>query len=138
VKQNSKIRAFSVVTIVAVFSLLSFAAHAQGAGFTLSEGYRFSETSGEGLFVNVCRGCHMADGKGATGAGTYPSLAGNKSLQAREYPVGIVVNGQRDMPPFGSMMSDDQVAAVVNYLRTHFGNHYSDVVTSEDVKIVRR
>ena len=27
------------------------------------------------------------------------------------------------MPPFGAMMSDDQVAAVVNYLRTHFGNH---------------
>ena len=36
------------------------------------------------------------------------------------------------------MMSDDQVAAVVNYLRTHFGNRYSDVVTSEDVKIIRR
>lgn len=80
----------------------------------------------------------MADGKGAAGAGTYPSLARNGNLQAREYPVGIVVNGQRDMPPFGAMMSDDQVAAVVNYLRTHFGNHYSDVVTPEDVKIVRR
>ena len=124
--------------MAAVFSLLSFAAYAQSAGSTMSEGYRFSETSGEGLFVNVCRGCHMADGKGATGAGTYPSLARNKNLEAREYPVGIVINGQRDMPPFGAMMSDDQVAAVVNYLRTHFDNHYSDVVTSEDVKIVRR
>ena len=39
------------------------------------------------------------------------------------------------MPPFGAMMSDDQVAAVVNYLRTHFGNHYRDAVTAEDVKI---
>ena len=28
------------------------------------------------------------------------------------------------MPPFGEMMSDDQVAAVVNYVRTHFGNKY--------------
>ena len=103
----------------------------------MSEGYRFSETSGEGLFVNVCRGCHMADGKGATGAGTYPSLARNKNLEAREYPVGIVVNGQRGMPAFGTMMSDDQVAAVVNYLRTHFGNDYKDAVTAEDVKVVR-
>jgi mono/diheme cytochrome c family protein len=133
-----KNHALSGAAMAAAFSLLSFAASAQSAGFTLSEGYRFSETSGEGLFTNVCRGCHMADGKGAAGAGTYPSLVGNKNLQAREYPVGIVVNGQRDMPPFGAMMSDDQVAAVVNYLRTHFGNHYSDVVTSEDVKIVRR
>jgi len=29
------------------------------------------------------------------------------------------------------------VAAVVNYLRTHFGNQYSDAVTAEDVKRVR-
>jgi mono/diheme cytochrome c family protein len=132
------IQAPAVVTMVAMLALSSFAASAQSTGFTLSEGYRFSETSGEGLFVNVCRGCHMADGKGATGAGTYPSLARNKSLQARGYAVSIVVHGLRDMPPFGSMMSDDQVAAVVNYLRTHFDNHYSDVVTSDDVKIVRR
>jgi mono/diheme cytochrome c family protein len=138
VKQNFKIGAVSVVTTMTVLSLLSFATHAQSAGATLSAGYRFSETSGEALFANVCRGCHMSDGKGATGAGTYPSLAGDKNLEAREYPVGIVVNGQRDMPPFGAMMSDDQVAAVVNYLRTHFGNRYQDVVTSEDVKIVRR
>jgi mono/diheme cytochrome c family protein len=104
----------------------------------MSEGYRFSETSGEALFANVCRGCHMTDGRGAAGAGTYPSLARNSNLETREYPVNIIVNGQRDMPPFGAMMNDDQVAAVVNYLRTHFGNHYSDVVTPEDVKIIRR
>jgi mono/diheme cytochrome c family protein len=34
-------------------------------------------------------------------------------------------------------MSDDQVAAVVNYLRTHFGNDYRDMVTAEDVGAVR-
>jgi mono/diheme cytochrome c family protein len=42
------------------------------------------------------------------------------------------------MPPFGAMMSDDQVAAVVNYLRTHFDNHYQDAVTAADVQSVRR
>jgi mono/diheme cytochrome c family protein len=94
--------------------------------------------SGEELFVNVCRGCHMSDGEGATGAGTYPSLAGDKNLAAGGYPIDMVVNGRRDMPPSGAMMSDDQVAAVVNYLRTHFGNDYRDEVTAEDVKVVRR
>ena len=29
------------------------------------------------------------------------------------------------------------VAAVVNYLRTHFGNRYNDAVTTDDVKRVR-
>ena len=80
----------------------------------------------------------MADGKGATGAGTYPSLAANGNLAASGYPLEIVVNGQRGMPPFGPMMNDDQVAAVVNYVRTHFGNAYRDAVTAEDVKLVRR
>jgi mono/diheme cytochrome c family protein len=41
------------------------------------------------------------------------------------------------MPPIGSIMSDDQVAEVVNYVRTHFGNQYQDAVTAEDVKLVR-
>jgi mono/diheme cytochrome c family protein len=35
------------------------------------------------------------------------------------------------------MMSDDQVAAVVNYVRTHFGNNYPAVITAADVKSVR-
>jgi mono/diheme cytochrome c family protein len=104
----------------------------------LSGGFVFTEKSGEQLFSNVCRSCHMPDGKGATGAGTYPSLAANRNLEAGGYPINIVVNGQRGMPPFGSMMSNDQVAAVVNYVRTHFGNDYRDDVTADDVKAVRR
>ena len=31
-----------------------------------------------------------------------------------------------------------QIAAVVNYLRTHFGNSYQDVVTAKDVRDARR
>jgi mono/diheme cytochrome c family protein len=137
-RRNSNLR----LVFAATLSLLSFAAHAQTAASTasapLSTGFRFIEQSGEDLFVNVCRGCHMADGRGATGAGTYPSLAGNKNLEAGGYPVTVVVNGQRGMPGFGEMMSDDQVADVVNYLRTHFGNDYKDAVTAGDVKTVRR
>lgn len=104
---------------------------------SLSAGFRFAETSGEELFANVCQGCHMPDGGGATGAGNYPALAKDSSLEARAYPVYVVVRGQRAMPPIGSMMSDDQVAAVVNYVRTHFGNHYPDPVTAEDVRLAR-
>jgi mono/diheme cytochrome c family protein len=36
------------------------------------------------------------------------------------------------------MMSNEQVAAVVNYLRTHFDNNYRDDVTADDVKAIRR
>jgi mono/diheme cytochrome c family protein len=105
---------------------------------TFSSGYRFVEMTGKELFANVCQGCHMPDAAGATGAGSYPSLAGNSNLEAAGYPILIVVNGRRGMPPFGDMMTDGQVAAVVNYLRTHFGNNYQDVVTARDVRDARR
>jgi mono/diheme cytochrome c family protein len=107
-------------------------------GHVLSEGQKFVEKSGEALFANACQGCHMADGKGATGAGTYPSLARNSNLESAGYPVAVVLNGQRAMPAFGAMMSDEQVAEVVNYVRTHFGNQYRDAVIAEDVRDARR
>ena len=143
IQPNASIRAVLVTVVSAALSLASLTARAQGAGHSaseppLSQGFRFVEMSGEELFTSVCRGCHMSDARGAVGAGTYPSLAGNRNLEAGGYPVAVVVNGQRGMPAFGVMMSDDQVAAVVNYLRTHFGNNYRDVVTPEDVKSVRR
>ena len=140
---NTNLHAAFVMTISAAFLLSSFMACAESteppaSRPALSTGFRFIENSGEELFANVCRGCHMPDGKGAAGAGTYPSLVANKTLEAGGYPVDLVVNGQRAMPPFGAMMSDDQVAAVVNYLRTHFDNHYQDAVTAADVQTVRR
>jgi mono/diheme cytochrome c family protein len=104
---------------------------------SLSPGFRFTEANGEQLFVSVCQGCHMPDGNGATGAGNYPALTEDKNLESSGFPVYVVVRGQRAMPPIGSMMSDDQVAAVVNYVRTHFGNQYRDAVTAEDVRRVR-
>jgi mono/diheme cytochrome c family protein len=142
-QRNSSLRGVSfVVTMLAAPLLLSSAAAQStgpsAAGPALSAGFGFAEKSGEQLFAAVCRGCHMSDGKGAAGAGTYPSLAGDRNLEARGYPVQVVVNGQRGMPPLGSMMSNDQVAAVVNYLRTHFDNGYRDEVTADDVKAVRR
>ena len=131
------------ITVVALLSLIAPAALAQDAthspsGSALSAGFKFSERSGEELYANVCQACHMPDGKGAVGAGTYPPLAGDKALEANGYPLAIVVNGERGMPPLGEMMNDDQIAAVVNYVRTHFGNNYQDAVTAADVKAVRR
>ena len=105
---------------------------------TLSSGFSFTEANGEDLYANVCQACHMRDAKGATGAGAYPSLAGDKALEAGGYAIHCVIKGRHAMPPVGMMMTDDQVAAVVNYVRTHFGNDYRDAVTAADVRAVRR
>jgi mono/diheme cytochrome c family protein len=116
---------------------LTATAIAQEGQRTFSSGYRFVEMSGEELYNNVCRGCHMMDAGGAAGAGTYPSLAANPNLETASYPLTMVIGGRRAMPPFGDMMNDAQIAAVVNYLRTHFGNNYTDVVTAQDVSDAR-
>lgn len=97
----------------------------------------FSEKTGEELYKNVCAGCHMPDAKGAQGAGFYPALAGNKKLIASGYPVMVVLKGLNGMPPVGAMMTDQQVADVVNHVRTHFGNRYRDAVKPEEVKAMR-
>jgi mono/diheme cytochrome c family protein len=54
------------------------------------------------------------------------------------YPAALVINGQGAMPPFGRLLSDEQVVAVVNYVRTHFGNKYDDPLTAADVKALRQ
>jgi mono/diheme cytochrome c family protein len=116
--------------------LFSPGAFAQGAG--AGGGARgFTEQGGEAIYKNVCQGCHMPDAKGAVGAGMYPALAKNPKLEVAGYPVSVVVNGQKAMPAFGNMFSDQQVADVVNYVRTHFGNNYKDKVTPADVKAAR-
>ncbi len=80
----------------------------------------------------------MAAGEGASGAGTYPALAKNVKLRTARYPVFVVTNGQKAMPPFGSMMDDEQIAAVVNYIRGNLGNDYKDAVAAADVKAIRK
>lgn len=115
--------------------LFSSGAFAQGAAGGGRGG--FTEQGGEAIFKNVCQGCHMPDAKGAVGAGMYPALAKNPKLEVAGYPVSVVVNGQKAMPAFGGMFSDQQVADVVNYIRTHFGNSYKDKVTPADVKSAR-
>jgi mono/diheme cytochrome c family protein len=101
-------------------------------------GSKFSEPDGEKMYRRVCAGCHMPDAKGvSTGAGFYPALAGNKKLASSGYPVYVVTHGMNGMPAVGQMMSDEQVAGVVNYVRTNFGNRYRDKVKPADVASVR-
>jgi mono/diheme cytochrome c family protein len=111
----------------------------------------FAKASGEEIYAHVCQGCHMADGRGATGAGTYPALAGNAHLASAQFTAVTVVLGRHNMPHFAAQadlgefeafvtlhLDDRQIAAVVNYVRSHFGNHYTDEVTAADIASLHR
>jgi mono/diheme cytochrome c family protein len=98
---------------------------------------RFAPQSGEALYADICQGCHMPEGLGAVGAGAYPALAGNPKLATVGYPLFLVIHGRKGMPPFGKLLTDQQVAAVVNYIRTHFGNDFPDPVSAADARAAR-
>jgi mono/diheme cytochrome c family protein len=76
--------------------------------------------------------------QGAVGAGAYPSLVADAQLASADFITSVLLGGLKAMPPVGDMMSDAQVADVVNYVRTHFGNSYSDAVSAAAVSAARR
>jgi len=98
--------------------------------------------TGAQIYTHLCQGCHMAQGQGATGAGSYPALAGDPA----PFMAVILLHGRRNMPAFASKdhgweyfhvlpsLTYAQIAAVINHVRTHFGNHYKDVITAAEVK----
>ena len=118
--------------------LCGFSSHALADAATTSSGGGIAVGSGQAVYQHVCQGCHMANGHGAIGSGAgFPSFAGNRKLQSSGYPVYVVLNGYGGMPWFNGALSDAQVAGVVNYIRTHFGNSYKDAVNPADVAAQR-
>lgn len=100
---------------------------------------------GQEVYSHICQACHMPEGQGAVGAGHYPKLAGDPALASWQYVVMTVLGGRNGMPAFGDPahhdptnfgavhLSDQKIAEVVNYVRSHFGNKYKDKVTASQV-----
>lgn len=118
---------------VLMMLMMTAAAHADEAWPTFGNPYVFTEQGGDAIYRSVCAGCHMPDGRGASGAGTYPSLIDDPRLAKINDPIGVVLKGRKAMPPFASSLTNGQVAAVVTYIRTHFGNGFADPPTPGDV-----
>ena len=125
---------------VVMLQAISIAAEASDISAYANQIYtgRYPQQTGKDLYTAICQGCHMPDGRGASGAGAYPSLANNPRLQSAAYVLWIVANGRKAMPWFGGPLTDTQIAEVVGYVRTHFGNHYPSRMTPADVQAVRR
>lgn len=123
-----------VLLVANMLSVSTYTIATDDAGF--SEGANFEEVTGEALYHAICQGCHMPMAQGAKGAGAYPALAQNPKLAAAPYVIYMVSNGMGGMPPLKQYLSDEQIAEVVNYTRSHFGNHFTDAVSADDVKTI--
>ncbi|HTU71553.1 MAG TPA: cytochrome c [Candidatus Baltobacteraceae bacterium] len=91
-------------------------------------------SDGAATYAAKCSSCHKADGKGG---GPFPALAGNKSVTAKD-PSAIIaetLNGKGLMPGFKSQLSAADIAAVLTYVRTSWGNK-APAVTEAQVAAV--
>jgi len=117
-------------------------ATADDSAFTSGAG--IGSVGGAEIYTHICQGCHMPQAQGAVGAGHYPKLAGDKALVSAQYMALTVLNGKNGMPPFGLPadqvmetrtvhLSDRQIAEVVNYVRSNFGNHFKEKISEREV-----
>jgi mono/diheme cytochrome c family protein len=103
---------------------------------------------GQTVYQARCASCHGADGRGMPP--DYPPLAGNPSIQMESAvnPVRMVLNGgfppgtagnpmPYGMPPFAQTLSDDEVAAVVTYIRAAWGNRGA-AISATDADALRK
>ncbi len=97
---------------------------------------------GRKIYDAQCALCHADQGQGKPP--NFPPLANNQSIQMTSSvnPIRMVLNGgyapgtmknptPYGMPPFAQSLSDEEVAAVVTYIRTAWGNHGSPVTVKE-------
>ncbi|WP_312242636.1 cytochrome c [Pantoea sp.] len=100
--------------------------------------------TGAALYVDSCAACHKTDGSGYQRF--FPALRGNPVV-LEEDPTSLIhivltggtvpgVQGAPSpitMPAFGWRLNDQQVADVVNFIRTSWGNHAEKAVTAKQV-----
>jgi mono/diheme cytochrome c family protein len=102
---------------------------------------------GAKIYEKQCAQCHGDKGEGIAGA--YPALAGNRAvnLPVTANLVQVVLGGSFapatagnprpfGMPPYATVLSDEEVAAVLSHIRTSWGNR-SGAVSELEVNLQR-
>lgn len=107
-----------------LWGLLTAVALLLGAGpdaLYAQDGDDEPEDLGREVYEETCVRCHQAGGRGIEGM--FPSLRESELVQGPpEALLVIVLEGRAAMPGFGENLSDKQIAAVLTYLRTRWGN----------------
>ena len=96
--------------------------------------------AGREVYRNICQACHQPDGRGQERLA--PTLLESPlTVAAAEIPIRLLLHGKEGavglMPPVGSVLSDDQIAAVLTYVRREWGQAGTPVDPAE-VASVRR
>lgn len=92
-----------------------------GAVLPLSPAWAQAPLNGQALFTTNCSACHQPTGMGIPGA--FPALAGDPFvLGDPSAPAKTVLEGRGGMPNFKPDLTDDEIAAILSYVRSSWGN----------------
>jgi cytochrome c oxidase cbb3-type subunit 2 len=97
---------------------------------------------GATLYQSNCAACHQPSGEGLPGA--FPSLKGSTIVTSEnpETLIRIIIEGYdarpefATMPPLGGQLTDQEITAIINFERNHWGNS-APAVDIEVVKQIR-
>ncbi|MFS2005136.1 c-type cytochrome [Duganella sp. CT11-25] len=96
---------------------------------------RAQEMDGKALFLKNCAACHQASGKGIPGA--FPPLAGSKFVQGKSVDVAtVLLKGRGGMPDFSDSLNDRDIATVLTFVRSNWGNK-ADGLSEAEVLALR-
>ena len=96
-----------------------------GLGFSTVQGQDDLWQKGKDIFAETCADCHRLNGRGLPG--TFPAHDGNPFVVGPPGPViATVLNGRHgtlgQMPTWKDKLDDNQIAAVVTYIRHAWSN----------------
>jgi mono/diheme cytochrome c family protein len=119
------------IAAVATYIRSAWGNHASGVTEqqVAAAGKSVSRAVGQSLFAQKCATCHKANG---SGGGPFPALAGNKDVNNPDATriLTIIKNGSGIMPSWKGQLSNADIAAVVTYIRSAWGNKAEPVSES--------
>ena len=90
------------------------------------------KSQGKKIYERSCAACHQVNGQGVPPA--FPKLAGSEYVNGDvEAVIDVVVNGRTGtaMQAFGQQLSKGEIASVLTYIRSAWGNNASEVQPSQ-------
>jgi len=95
-----------------------------------------TEAVGQQIYAHNCLACHQANGEGIPGA--FPALKASPLVLGNAASLlHVVLGGRGGMPTFNGSLNDDQIAAVLTYIRSEWGNRASTVTAAQAGQISR-
>ena len=138
------VRLFGLVLVLGFGAVVGLTLFSKGIS---ADAVAQSAPDGEKVYLTRCMSCHQMNGAGV--ANVFPPLDGSEwSTGDKGLFVRIILHGLTGpievkgvqyagaMPPWGSFMTDEEIAAVATYVRSSWSNDV-DAITTEEVAAVR-